>query len=182
MCISAFPVRQVVLDLGRKPEARFAGAVGGEYLRDEEVNRVSPETLTGRVVLAFMPCTIADTCGICTAALLHLLGQGPCVSSPGTATAHFHHAVIKALCKDHAVLSVILNSHHTTLPHVLGVVSVCTDHMGGSGGRRASSGHLWRPPQSGCSGHAKPNFCHSQQERHDRWVDMPGGTSCDRSP
>lgn len=27
---------QVVLDLGRRPEARFAGAVGGEYLRDEE--------------------------------------------------------------------------------------------------------------------------------------------------
>ena len=28
---------QVVLDLGRKPEARFAGSLGGEYLRDEEV-------------------------------------------------------------------------------------------------------------------------------------------------
>ncbi|KAL3132664.1 Uncharacterized protein ABBQ32_009180 [Trebouxia sp. C0010 RCD-2024] len=28
---------EVVLDLGRKPEARFAGAVGGEYLRDEEI-------------------------------------------------------------------------------------------------------------------------------------------------
>lgn len=32
-------VKQVVLDLGRKPEARFAGAVGGEYLRDEEVSQ-----------------------------------------------------------------------------------------------------------------------------------------------
>ncbi|KAL0032365.1 hypothetical protein WJX79_007203 [Trebouxia sp. C0005] len=28
---------EVVLDLGRRPEARFAGAVGGEYLRDEEI-------------------------------------------------------------------------------------------------------------------------------------------------
>ena len=28
---------QVVLDLGRRPEARFLGVMGGEYLRDEEV-------------------------------------------------------------------------------------------------------------------------------------------------
>lgn len=31
-------VSQVVLDLGRRPEARFAGATGGEYLRDEEAS------------------------------------------------------------------------------------------------------------------------------------------------
>lgn len=37
--IAAGSVKQVVLDLGRKPEARFAGAVGGEYLRDEEVTQ-----------------------------------------------------------------------------------------------------------------------------------------------
>lgn len=28
---------QVVLDLGRRPEARFLGVMGGEYLRDDEV-------------------------------------------------------------------------------------------------------------------------------------------------
>ena len=36
---AACSAKQVVLDLGRKPEARFAGAVGGEYLRDEEVSQ-----------------------------------------------------------------------------------------------------------------------------------------------
>lgn len=30
-------VLQVVLDLGRRPEARFQGMLGGEFLRDEEV-------------------------------------------------------------------------------------------------------------------------------------------------
>lgn len=30
-------VSQVVLDLGRRPEARFLGVGGGEYLRDAEV-------------------------------------------------------------------------------------------------------------------------------------------------
>lgn len=29
---------QVILDLGRKPEARFASEKGGEYLRDKEVH------------------------------------------------------------------------------------------------------------------------------------------------
>jgi hypothetical protein len=29
---------QVVLDLGRRPEARFLGNGGGEFLRHEEVN------------------------------------------------------------------------------------------------------------------------------------------------
>ncbi len=28
---------QVVLDLGRRPEARFLGGRGGEFLREEEV-------------------------------------------------------------------------------------------------------------------------------------------------
>ena len=103
-CILAFPVRQVVLDLGRKPEARFAGAVGGEYLRDEEVNRVRPETLTGRVDLAFMPCTIADTCWH-----LHGSSVAPARARPLCFPTWYcynplHHAVIKALRKDHAVL------------------------------------------------------------------------------
>lgn len=31
---------QVVLDLGRRPEARFLGVGGGEYLRDAEVHYV----------------------------------------------------------------------------------------------------------------------------------------------
>ena len=31
---------QVVLDLGRRPEARFLGDGGGDYLREEEVRRV----------------------------------------------------------------------------------------------------------------------------------------------
>ena len=39
LTIAVGSVKQVVLDLGRKPEARFAGAVGGEYLRDEEVSQ-----------------------------------------------------------------------------------------------------------------------------------------------
>lgn len=34
---SLFSVLQVVLDLGRRPEARFLGGRGGEYLREAEV-------------------------------------------------------------------------------------------------------------------------------------------------
>jgi stage III sporulation protein SpoIIIAA len=30
---------EVVLDLGRRPEARFLGQSGGEYLRDEEITK-----------------------------------------------------------------------------------------------------------------------------------------------
>lgn len=30
---------QVILDLGRRPEARFLGKVGGQYLRDNEVGQ-----------------------------------------------------------------------------------------------------------------------------------------------
>ena len=35
--LSSVDMRQVVLDLGRRPEARFLGGHGGEYLRDREV-------------------------------------------------------------------------------------------------------------------------------------------------
>ena len=33
---------EVVLDLGRRPEARFLGQAGGEYLRDGEVRAAPP--------------------------------------------------------------------------------------------------------------------------------------------
>ena len=36
--LSTLCFEQVVLDLGRRPEARFAGATGGEYLREEEAS------------------------------------------------------------------------------------------------------------------------------------------------
>lgn len=62
----AFPVQQVVLDLGRKPEARFAGAVGGEYLRDEEVSRICSGKLTDRVHIAFETAPHSPTQPYCT--------------------------------------------------------------------------------------------------------------------
>ena len=33
---------QVIIDLGRRPEARFLGVPGGEYLREAEVGCCSP--------------------------------------------------------------------------------------------------------------------------------------------
>ncbi len=33
------PLAQVILDLGRRPEARFLGKAGGQYLRDNEVGQ-----------------------------------------------------------------------------------------------------------------------------------------------
>ena len=37
---------QVVLDLGRRPEARFLGGRGGEFLREEEVTQ-APDAVVG---------------------------------------------------------------------------------------------------------------------------------------
>lgn len=39
---------QVVLDLGRRPEARFQGMLGGEFLRDEEVRGVKTPAVLSR--------------------------------------------------------------------------------------------------------------------------------------
>lgn len=60
---------QVVLDLGRRPEARFAGATGGEYLREEEVSFMPlKQHLFAQAALITRPACVP--CCICSTMLL----------------------------------------------------------------------------------------------------------------
>ena len=52
---------KVVLDLGRRPEARFLGVMGGEYLRDEEV-RGSCKPSLRRLDTCICPSQCGDDC------------------------------------------------------------------------------------------------------------------------
>jgi hypothetical protein len=47
---------QVVLDLGRRPEARFLGVGGGEYLRDAEVGKAEGLLLHPHISMQSTPC------------------------------------------------------------------------------------------------------------------------------
>ena len=56
---------QVVLDLGRRPEARFLGDGGGDYLREEEVRR---DVSQGRCIWC---------AGVCETVISRWYGAGP---------------------------------------------------------------------------------------------------------